>query len=253
MTARSLNHVLLTLAACLAPMAGAGSAQASVVIDATRVIYPADRREVSVTLHNAGLAPALVQVWTDLGDPQSKPGEVKTPFILTPPLFRVDPAKGQTLRLIYSQEPLATDRESVFWLNVLDIPPRTAAAPDRPNLLELAFRHRLKILFRPQGLAGNAADAAAAVSWRIVRTNGHAVIEAHNPTPYFVSYTAAEVKSGGVAATAETAMLSPFTTGQFALSKADFRAADTVSVQYGFVNDFGTEVHGTARANLAPD
>ena len=83
----------------------------------------------------------------------------KFPSFLTPPLFRLDPTKVQSLRLVYTRDPLPEDRESLFWLNVLDVPPRAATNPDLPNQLELAFKHRMKVFFRPPSLAGSAADA----------------------------------------------------------------------------------------------
>lgn len=252
MFARSLNNISL-IPVLLAAVAPVGAAQAGVVIDATRVVYPANRKEVSVSLRNAGDQPSLVQAWIDAGDPHAKPGEAKTPFALTPPLFRLDPAKGQTLRLIYAQEPLATDRESVFWLNVLDIPPRAAPDPDAPNRLEMAFRHRLKIFFRPQGLPGKSAEAARSVTWSVVRRNGHAVLEARNPTPYFISYNSAEVTAGGTALAAQTDMVPPFATRQFELPAASLPAAGPVTVKYGFIDDFGAVVGGTASASVAAD
>ena len=102
-------------------------ATAGVVVNGTRVVYPADKREVTVSIRNAGETPSLVQAWLDAGDPHSKPGEAKVPFVLTPPLFRLDPTKVQSLRLVYTHDALPVDRESLFWLNVLDVPPRAAA------------------------------------------------------------------------------------------------------------------------------
>src|SRR4051795_2741969 len=72
-------------------------AAAGVVVNGTRVVYPADKREVTISLHNTGATPSLVQAWIDAGDANSKPGESKVPFVLTPPLFRLDPTKVQTL------------------------------------------------------------------------------------------------------------------------------------------------------------
>lgn len=232
--------------AALAPALLAGAAQAGVVIDATRVVYPAARREVSVILHNPGEAPALVQAWIDAGDTSSRPGAAKSPFVLTPPLFRIDPGKGQTLRLMYSGDALPRDRESVFWLNVLDIPPRAPADPAAPNRLEMAFRHRMKIFFRPENLPGKPVEAARAVAWSIVREGDHAALEARNPTPYNISFASAEVG----AAAARTDMLPPFATLRFALPTG-FRAAGPVTVKYGFVDDFGAVLNGTARAETA--
>lgn len=247
MIARSLSR------AVLASVLFTGTAQAGVVIDATRVVYPAARKEVSVLLHNTGDAPALVQAWIDNGDAQSRPGEAKSPFVLTPPLFRVDPAKGQTLRLIYSGAALSQDRETVFWLNVLDIPPRAPADSSAPNRLEMAFRHRLKILFRPDKLPGKAADAAKAVTWSIVRDNGGLTLEARNPTPYHVSYAGAEVTAGGATVAAQTDMVPPYAIRRFALPATAWRTASPASVKYGFVDDFGAVLSGTASAGTTPD
>lgn len=232
--------------AALTPVLLAGSAQAGVVIDATRVVYPAARREVSVHLRNPGETPALVQSWIDEGDPGARPGEATSPFVLTPPLFRIDPAKGQTLRLIHSGDALPTDRESLFWLNVLDIPPRSPTDPASPNRLEMAFRHRMKIFFRPQNLPGKAADAARAVTWSIVYGGGQAALEARNPTPYHVSFAGAEVAS----VAARTDMVPPFSARRFALP-AGFRAAGPAMVRYSFVDDFGAILDGTASAGIA--
>lgn len=69
------------LAAALFSMTG----QASVVISGTRVIYPADAKEVSVKINNGGPSPVLLQSWIDNGDVNAKPSAIKVPFVLTPP------------------------------------------------------------------------------------------------------------------------------------------------------------------------
>ncbi|MGE8475823.1 MAG: molecular chaperone, partial [Paraburkholderia hospita] len=102
----------------------AGVAQASVTIGGTRVVYPLDQREVTVKLNNDSRAPSLVQVWMDDGNVDTKPGDSKAPFVITPPIFRMDAGKSQTLRVMYSGDALPQDRESVYWLNVLDVPPK---------------------------------------------------------------------------------------------------------------------------------
>src|SRR5580692_2276209 len=155
--------VLFTAAPC---------ATAGVVVDGTRVVYPAAKREVTINVQNPGETPSLVQAWLDAGDPHAKPGESKVPFVLTPPLFRLDPTKVQSLRVVYTHDPLPENRESLFWLNVLDIPPRAAANSDAPNQLDLAFKHRMKVFFRPAGLSGSAADAPARLSWKLVSKDG---------------------------------------------------------------------------------
>ena len=96
-------------------------AQAGIVVNGTRFIYPAKQQEIGVRISNDGTLPSLVQVWVDRGDPDTRPEDAEAPFLLTPPIFRVDPNQGQSVRLAFTGESLPGDRESLFWLNLLDI------------------------------------------------------------------------------------------------------------------------------------
>ncbi|HEY6456982.1 MAG TPA: fimbria/pilus periplasmic chaperone [Steroidobacteraceae bacterium] len=228
-------------------------AAAGVVVNGTRVVYPAARREVTISLQNAGQTPSLVQAWLDSGDIHSKPGESKVPFVLTPPLFRLDPTKVQSLRLVYTHDPLPQDRESLFWLNVLDIPPRAAANPDLPNQLDLAFKHRMKVFFRPPGLTGSAADAPARMTWKLLSKDGRLTgIQASNPTAYHVSLTQLTATVAGQPVTIKADMVDPFASRSFNLPDPASAANGAVTIEYWFVNDYGGNVSGTASASAAP-
>ena len=86
-------------------------AAAGVIINGTRVIYPAQAREVTVQLVNTGDTPALVQAWVDSGNPDQTPETSTAPFVLTPPISRLEPGRGQSelmsvpagLRELFSQ------------------------------------------------------------------------------------------------------------------------------------------------------
>src|SRR6218665_4119860 len=100
-----------------------GYASASVVIDGTRVVYPEGKSEVTVRMTNEGKDPKLVQIWIDDGDRQVSPEKISVPFVVLTPIFRMDPNKGQSARIQYTgSKQLPADKESVFWLNVLEIP-----------------------------------------------------------------------------------------------------------------------------------
>ena len=137
---------LVTVACACACASASMSAQASVVIGGTRVIYPGSAREVTVRLNNVGRDPSLVQVWGDRGDASVLADEADAPFVIMPPIFRIEPAGSQALRMTYTREPLPQDKETVFWLNVLDIPPSppSTGAGDA-NLMQIAVRTRIKI------------------------------------------------------------------------------------------------------------
>lgn len=228
-------------------------AAAGVVVDGTRVVYAAAKREVTINIRNASDTPSLVQAWLDAGDPHAKPGESKVPFVMTPPLFRLDPTKSQSLRLVYTHDPLPEDRESLFWLNVLDIPPRAAVNPDLPNQLDLAFKHRMKVFFRPVHLRGSAADAPAQLTWKLLSKNGKLVgIEASNPTPYHVSLTEVAAAVGTRLIDAKADMVDPFASRSFDLPDLLATPSGPVVVKFWFINDYGGNVNATASASSVP-
>lgn len=203
----------------------AAPAVASIVITGTRVIYPSDAKEVSVKLNNAGKLPVLVQSWIDKGDANAKPESIKVPFILTPPINRVEASKGQTLRISYTGEALPTDKESVFWLNVLEIPAKSKVSTAE-NYLQMAFRSRIKFFYRPVGLQGDANEVAKAVTWT---AKGNTLL-ANNPTPYFVSFVTLSASGKKI----EGSMVAPYSNLTVKLSG---HAGSKVSGEY--VNDFG--------------
>ncbi len=248
--ANKIVPLALIAATCLsfAPHANAG-----VVIDGTRVVYPAAKREVTINISNSSSAPSLVQAWLDAGDPHARPGDSKVPFVLTPPLFRLDPTKVQSLRLVYTHDPLPADRESLFWLNVLDIPPRAAANSEAPNQLELAFRHRMKVFFRPAGLAGSAADAPGRLTWKLLAKDGKVVgIQASNPGPYHVSLTRVIATLAGQPVTVQADMVDPFASRGFNLPAPVAANSGPVALEFWFVNDYGGNVKATASASATP-
>jgi P pilus assembly chaperone PapD len=64
-------------------------AQAGIVIGGTRVIYNGDKKETSASIRNPDRSGVwLVQSWVDSGMKGNK-----TPFIVTPPLFRINPGR----------------------------------------------------------------------------------------------------------------------------------------------------------------
>jgi P pilus assembly chaperone PapD len=75
-----------------------------------------------VQLSNTADRPALAQAWLDNGNADA--GYHYHPFIITPPISRVDAKSGQTLRIkLGSSAGLAKDKETLWWLNLLEIPP----------------------------------------------------------------------------------------------------------------------------------
>ncbi len=239
----------LAMAGLLAAMV-AGSAHASVTIGATRVVYPLDQREVTVKLNNDSSHPALVQVWMDSGNADTKPADSKTPFVITPPIFRMDAGKSQTLRVMYGGEALPQDRESVFWLNVLDVPPKAEVKAD-VNTLQLAYRTRIKMFVRPAKLSGKPEDSPRMLKWKVVpaRQGGGDALSITNPSAYHVSFSEIGVTSNGRTFKNETGGMVP-PRGDAVIPVPKMSDVHGGKVHYIAISDYGGAIEGDAE--LAP-
>lgn len=221
----------------LVTLLGCSQAMSSVVITGTRVIYPADKKEVTVKLNNNGDKPVLVQSWVDEGDAASTPSNSSAPFVISPPVSRVDAAKGQSLRLMFTGAPLAPGKESVFWLNVLEIPVK---ATGDQNVLQMAFRSRIKVFYRPAGLPGTPIAAIEALQWKVVaQPNGSYGLQAYNPSAFYVSQSDLVLVNGVQRVPSESGMVAPGETHTFSLPGLKSMPGPGAIVEYSGINDYG--------------
>jgi len=227
-----LTGALILLAVSL-QMAFAG-----MTIAGTRIIFPGDEREQTIRTTNKGSVPLLVQVWTDDGSKNEDINKLKVPFTVTPPVYRVEPGKGQSIRLIYNGMTLPQDRESVFWFNLLEIPPvkETTKETDR---LELAFRTRIKIFYRPSQLKSTSAQEGERLRWEVIDSGKG--IKVTNPTPYYFSFDSASLTSGTVKHQLQVDMVPPFASKTFTLAaKAAVGVVNRADVR--LINDYGSVI-----------
>jgi fimbrial chaperone protein/chaperone protein EcpD len=246
---RSIRTALRACACAIAP-ACLSPAHASVVLAGTRVIVNAVDREATIKLSNQGESPALTQAWLDTGDASAPPAGIEVPFTVTPPVARIDPGKAQTLRIHYTGEPLPAERESVFWLSVLEIPPKPSAGETEANKLQLAFRSRIKLFFRPAGLRGDADEAPAHITWRVVKSDRGLALEASNPTAYHVSFSSVELLDGARGASNQAGgMVAPGQTTMFPLA-GSVGPGTAGTIRYRAINDYGGPIDGEAAPSV---
>ncbi|WP_423061543.1 fimbrial chaperone [Citrobacter portucalensis] len=221
------------------------TSQADIIISGTRIIYDGNKKDVSIRLENKGTRPLLVQNWIDLGDDNADPGSIKAPFISTPPVSRVEPKRGQSVKIMYTENTaLPKDRESVFWFNVLEVPPKAdPTKEENKNLLQLAFRTRIKLFYRPAELKGASAEAPKQLKWQLAKEQGHVVIHSENPTPYYVSFNDAILNVNGKRYDVDVAMVAPFSKASFAVK--GLQSVNSGKLEYHAINDFGGMIEGS--------
>ncbi|ENT7736095.1 fimbrial chaperone, partial [Salmonella enterica subsp. enterica] len=114
---------------------------------------------------------------------------------------------------------------------------------ENKSLLQLAFRTRIKLFYRPTGLKGQPAEAAKQLKWQIASEQGHAVLRADNSTPYFVSFNDATYTAGGKRYDVEATMVAPFSKSSFTVK--GLSGASAGKLEYHAINDFGGLIEGS--------
>ena len=125
------------------------SLHAAVNINTTRVVFNHGESQRTVSLVNDGDYPVVVQSWVDDGDPEKGPSQASAPFVVLPPVLKLLPGERRELKIMTTGKGLANDRESLYWLNVYQIPPELKAA-QAGEKVRLALRNQLKVLWRPK-------------------------------------------------------------------------------------------------------
>lgn len=177
-----LTGMLLTVPLSAAP--------SGISFGVLRVIYTAeDKKGVTLTLRNHSEAPYLIQTWVRPVDPRTGNvalawnGAPIMPFVITPPLARLEAGSELTLRIRRNDVPLPADRESVFFISIKALPPGSARDNDR---MVMTVVSNLKLFYRPKGLAKRAiAEVAGSLRFR---REGDTLI-ASNPTPYWLTFS----------------------------------------------------------------
>lgn len=154
------------------------TAHAGIVVGGTRVIYDASKKEASLNLNNPDGNPYLIQSWIENPEGMNK----TVPFVITPPLFRLDGNQQNVLRIVQTGN-LAKDQESLYWLNVKSIP--STAKVVNQNSLQIAVKTRIKLIYRPTALKGNSAEHEAG---RLTWQRDGDKIKVTNPSNYYMNF-----------------------------------------------------------------
>ena len=231
-----LNKIALSLALVLGA-AMPHFANASVVMTGTRVIYPAQAQEKVVQLTSQDSNPNLVQMWVDSGNPEATAQTAEAPFIVSPQVFRMNPNAGQVVRVVFTGSNLPKDRESLYYLSFLQVPAMKASELQANKLL-LSVSSRMKLFYRPQGLAGDPENLSKSLDFKV---QGQSIITTNN-SGYFAIVRNAQVVSQGKKQPLKTAeIVAPLSQAQWTLpAGTNARAGD--SLQLTLVNDFGADV-----------
>ncbi|AZE90389.1 fimbria/pilus periplasmic chaperone [Pseudomonas orientalis] len=168
------------------------SANAAVGLDRTRVIFDGgkDATSVNITNNNTQL-PYLAQGWIE--DESGK--KITTPLIVLPPVQRLEPGKQSQVKVqaLPAAKLLPQDRETVYYFNLREIPPRS----DKSNTLQIALQTRIKLFYRPQAIEPSQQDLSNPWQQKLTLTREGDQYRVNNPTPYYVTLVDARNSKDG--------------------------------------------------------
>lgn len=187
MNIKTLGKTALAIMVSLSAVTLPAQAKGGVSIQGTRIIYPQNARQESLSVHNSSPNDSfLVQSWVE-----DASGHKSHDFVVTPPLYLSGPKNENTLRLMRVGGQQSSDRESLYYFVSKAIPSIDDQNGTAKNVLRIAAATRIKLFVRPAGLTPSVDKAPSLLSFR--RAGGE--LEITNPSPYYLTLT--DIKAGG--------------------------------------------------------
>lgn len=150
-----ITHLVLTT------LFAVNTAHSAIQAMASRVVYEGQYKAATLALKNNANRAYMVQTWLEQGENSTQ--MEKIPFVVTPPLIKIEAQHESILRFIYSGNGLPQDRESQFWINIQEIPPKS----EKENTLQLAVRSKIKLFYRPTPLDLSLNEAVKQIKWSV--------------------------------------------------------------------------------------
>jgi P pilus assembly chaperone PapD len=185
-------------------------------LGASRLIYNPAANGATIAVHNQQNYPMLVRSQVFAED-RTTPA----PFLVTPPLFRLDGQQRSRLRVVHTGIPPQSDDAWAADKEGKSAAPKTVALN-----VQVSVQNCIKLLVRPSGI-GQLADRASSLAW----TRQGNTLNANNPTPFYMNLS--RVTVGGVNVE-QLQHIAPFSSHSFTLPKG---AAG--QVQWQVITDVG--------------
>ncbi|WP_127959897.1 molecular chaperone [Serratia microhaemolytica] len=211
-------------------------AAGGVGLNTTRVIYPENAKSVTVSLRNTDESQSYLVKASLSADPEVFSA---VPFVITPPIFRMEPSSTNLMRIAFKGGNLPQDRESVFYLKTTAIPSYSAQNSRLQNnsksaMVSFATASTVKFFYRPAGLADDSESAQKNLKFFAVEGG----IKVENSSPYFVSFQYIKVngKTLTIADDAQVKMLSPFSSKVYSAKERQGKVDWVTIGDYGGYN-----------------
>ncbi|MFN1513909.1 fimbrial biogenesis chaperone [Vibrio owensii] len=219
------------------------AAHANIVMTGSRIIYPEGEPFVNVYLKNKSKNVFMVQSWFENED-GTKANQNEVPFVVLPPLAKIEPQRGQTLRIIKGiEKALPQDQESVFYFNFLQIPSNAAIAEvaASSNKIVVTVKHKVKLFYRPKQVINYNRNWEKDFQVQLINyQDGIAKVRLVNKQPLHVSLSGnIFIEHLGEKWFSETKMISPNAYQDFTFKNLKIKKGDKANFLVTIISDQG--------------
>lgn len=200
--------------------------EAAINLDRTRIIFNGNDKSASIILQNQSkTSPYLAQSWLENAAGQ----KIDSPLVALPPMQRIDAGQKSQVRIMKlpDADKLATDRETLFYFNVREVPPKS----EMTNVVQIAIQNRVKLFYRPTAIK---ADYNEIWQEKLQLSKQGESLKIHNPTPYYITLGYLSQDNRGNFPGFDSLMIAPFGTE---IAKTPGYSGNRYSV--GYMDDFG--------------
>ncbi|MCS0217020.1 molecular chaperone [Vibrio alginolyticus] len=202
----------------------------SVTINQTRVVFNEDDKVATITLNNNNDNSSLIQMWIDNGELDAEPSTIDVPFIINPQIKELKPKQAQVVKINYVGD-VFIKNEGLYWLNLLEVPKK---AESGKNYIQLAYRTRIKLFYRPTHLS-KLSQSKSSEELEFVLTGS--ILEIKNESPFHVTITDIQEKIGEEYKVIENSslMIPPKSSKEIIVDEGSYFR----NLKYTYINDWG--------------
>lgn len=212
---------------------------ASIEINKDKFIFIESKNQEIIEIKNNTTNDYFIQSWISHYDESN---ETELPFMITPPLFKIEKDENYSLKIFKTDEIEKKDRETLYRINIKRIP-LLSNSDENKNLLHISMNSVYNLIYRPISIEKGVKDAYKKIEFLKNKNNEFIV---NNPTPYFI--TLLNVNSEGVVLIEKSKTIPPFK--KYNTKKIIKKDG---LIKWKTIDQYGVEINATNKAIINED
>lgn len=195
------------------------SSYAGLLLSQSRVVMNITQPELVMYVVNTNEYPVLMQTWVTDENSDALPNQTQSPFVVLPPLAKLQPGEKKRLTVYYSGEKLVNQPEKLYLLNLHEVPP---APENTENKIIVSMTTQFKLFLRSEELRNIVREPVEYIQCH-KESNGK--IRITNDSPFYFNYVNINEEN-------YSGYLLPYENRHFSLNKIE-------NIEVLYIDDYG--------------